>query len=499
MKNNVNQDFKEILLRGVVVIKKTIIPLLLGTFFTSCASLNDIKFNNTELGSNLPFPVIPESELWANSSQTELPTIHWVDSFSDSVLRDLVQEAFVSNPSMLAAKYRVDAANARIDISDSERFPSLSANSRLSRNENAGSLPGSTNISTGLSTSWEYDLWGRIENSIDASLLDFKAVQEDYNSARLSVAGQVSLAWFDLIEARLLSELSNRTVATKTRALDLTQRRFEGGVTGSSDVRLARSSLASAQASQSLQLQRLSSATRRVEILLRRYPAAELKAPSDLPELPKLKGVGTPGYVLRNRPDLLEAEYRLKSQGLQIEIAKKNLLPRISLDGSGSLASRNLNDFFEIDALVASLAGSISAPIFQGGRLKADVSQQKSIMKSQLQSYAGLILNAYLEVENAIGSEKRLSEQEKALRISLNEAQKAESRLELRYTEGLATILQLLDAQSRSLTAEGQLISSRKERLSNRVRLHVALGGGVELLKLSHGTDAQAFEIEKKE
>jgi outer membrane protein TolC len=110
-----------------------------------------------------------------------------------------------------------------------------------------------------------------------------------------------------------------------------------------------------------------------------------------------------------------------------------------------------------------------------------------------------LILNAYLEVENAIGSEKRLREQEKALRISLNEAQKAESRLELRYTEGLATILQLLDAQSRSLTAEGQLISSRKERLSNRVRLHVALGGGVELLKLSHSRDAQAFELEKKE
>jgi outer membrane protein TolC len=158
-----------------------------------------------------------------------------------------------------------------------------------------------------------------------------------------------------------------------------------------------------------------------------------------------------------------------------------------------------MSDFFEIDALVASLAGGISAPVFQGGRLKANFEQQKVLMKSQLESYAGLILNAYLEVENAIGSEKRLREQEKALRISLNEAQKAESRLELRYTEGLATILQLLDAQSRSLTAEGQLISSRKERLSNRVRLHVALGGGVELLKLSHSRDAQAFELEKKE
>jgi multidrug efflux system outer membrane protein len=264
-------------------------------------------------------------------------------------------------------------------------------------------------------------------------------------------------------------------------------------------VRLARSSLANAEASQSLQMQRFSSSTRRLEILLRRYPSAELNASSDLPLLPELSGAGTPDYVMKNRPDLLAAEYRLKSQGFQIEIAKKNLLPRFTLDGSGSLASRNMSDFFEIDALVASLAGGISAPVFQGGRLKANLEQQKVLMKSQLESYAGLILNAYLEVENAIGSEKRLREQEKALRISLNEAQKAESRLELRYTEGLATILQLLDAQSRSLTAEGQLISSRKERLSNRVRLHVALGGGVELLKLSHSRDAQAFELEKKE
>ena len=93
---------------------------------------------------------------------------------------------------------------------------------------------------------------------------------------------------------------------------------------------------------------------------------------------------------------------------------------------------------------------------------------------------AGEALNAYLEVENALSAEQRLLERENALRTSLEEAQKAESRLELRYTEGLATILQLLDAQSRRISAEGQLISARKERLANRVRMHIALGGGLE-------------------
>jgi len=431
------------------VFSKSFSIFLVSAVLTGCASINNFQKLNDEPkdASSLSSSLIPEQ--WTVPAPIDLPTIYWVDSFSDPILKSLVGEAFVSNPSMLAAQYRVDAASARVDISQSNLFPSLSASSRASRNENAGPQPSSTNISAGLSASWEYDLWGRIENSVEASRLDLRAVTADYDSARLSVAGQVSLAWFDLTEARLLSELANRTVETKKRALRLTQRRFEGGVTGSSDVRLARSSLANAEASQSLQLQRFSSSTRRLEILLRRYPSAELNASSDLPLLPELSGAGSPDYVMKNRPDLLAAEYRLKSQGFQIEIAKKNLLPRFTLDGSGSLASRNMSEFFEIDALVASLVGGISAPV--------------------------LILNAYLEVENAIGSEKRLREQEKALRISLNEAQKAESRLELRYTEGLATILQLLDAQSRSLTAEGQLISSRKERLSNRVRLHVEI------------------------
>jgi len=101
-------------------------------------------------------------------------------------------------------------------------------------------------------------------------------------------------------------------------------------------------------------------------------------------------------------------------------------------------------------------------------------------LRQQLETYAGTALDAYLEVENALDGEQRLYEREAALRTSLDEAREAENRLELRYTEGLATILQLLDAQSRRISAEGQLIGARKERLANRVRMHVALGGGLE-------------------
>ena len=110
---------------------------------------------------------------------------------------------------------------------------------------------------------------------------------------------------------------------------------------------------------------------------------------------------------------------------------------------------------------MANLASNLSAPIFQGGRLRANVEVQEAILRQQLQSYIGTVLQAYFDVENALDSETRLEETERALRVAVDESLEAENRLALRYTEGLATILQLLDAQTRRLSAEGQLISAR--------------------------------------
>jgi len=447
---------------------------------SGCASLNGLSKIKPEPTSVVAQEVTPTAPVWDETAPEDLPTTDWVGSFSDGTLSQLVGEALDANTNIRAAAARVDAALARADISAADRLPSVNANSSASRNESAGTSPGSTRLSGGVSASWEADLWGRIKDDIQSSELEAAATTADYAGARLSIAGQVSQSWFDLIEARLLTELSERDVETLERALRLTQRRFEGGVTGSSDVRLARSSLANAEALQASRRQSLSSITRRLETLLRRYPAEEIQAAADLPVLPPLIGAGTPGYILRKRPDLLAAERRLQAQGLQIDVARKNLLPRLTLDGSGSLAAGGLNKLFDIDALVGSLMAGLSAPIFQGGRLKANVVQQEAILRQQLETYAGTALDAYLEVENALDGEQRLYEREAALRTSLDEAREAENRLELRYTEGLATILQLLDAQSRRISAEGQLIGARKERLANRVRMHVALGGGLE-------------------
>ena len=445
-----------------------------------CANLpkfSDIKPEATQIAAQ---SLTPQPQNWAELAPADLPNTDWVGSFNDPQLSALVAEALSANTDIGAALARLQAARARIDIAAAERLPSVDASAQASRNQNIGAGFGATGLTGGFSASWEADIWGRIRDDISSSEAEAAASQADYAAVRLSIVSQVAQGWFSLIEAHLLEELSINDVETHARALRLTQRRFESGLTESSDVRLARSALASAKALQANRRQSLSAQKRALEVLLRRYPAEELFARQDLPELPALSGAATPAYVLGKRPDLLAAERRLAAQGLEIDVARKNLLPRLSLSGGTDLSGAGLDDLFDIDALVASLLVNLTGPIYQGGALKANVAQQEAILRTQLEDYAGLALGAYLEVENALDAERRLLEQEEALRVSLIEAQKAEERLELRYTEGLVTILDLLDAQTRRISAQAQLIGARQERLANRVRMHVALGGGFE-------------------
>ena len=461
-------------------LKRAIGVLSLGALLLSGCQTIDLSTEPTPVApqARVEAQVTPEID-WVEPAPDALPDTDWVRTFPDPILIALVDEALRQNTNIGASYARLNAALAREKIATASRLPSVSASAGLSRSERGNEfIPDATSITAGLSASWEPDLWGRITDNISAAELESDASAADIAGARLSITGKVAQRWFALIEARLLTELSKRDVETQERALRLTQRRFEGGVSASSDVRLARSSLAQSQAVQASREQALSATTRGLEVLLSRYPAEALEASADLPELPALMGAGSPAYILTQRPDLIAAERRLAAQGVQIDLARKALKPSLSLTSGVNAAGGGLGSFFDIDALVASIASSLTAPIFQGGRLKANVEVQKAQLEVQLESYVGTVLNAYLDVENALDAETRLAEREAALRTSVFEAQKAEDRLQLRYTEGLATILQLLDAQTRRLSAEGQLISARAERLNNRVRLHVALGGG---------------------
>ena len=466
---------------------QTALLLTVAAPLGACANLNALQDDIRDKLVSPPTPVqaqlaatvsAPEAA-WVEVAPGRLPTTDWVEQIGSAPLSALVTEALNANTSVNAARARLQAARASAVAAGSDLRPSLSIGGRASHSEFGNKRIGDSNsLSLGPTVSWEPDLWGRIKEGANAGLIEAQASKADYAAARLSVAGQTAQSWFDLIEAKLLLDLAQRNTQTQERALRLTQRRFESGLVGAADVRLARSSVASAKAGAASREQARAAAARRLEIILRRYPASAISAASDLPPLPDLEGAGAPGDIFARRPDLLAAEQRLAGQGLRIDIARKNLLPRLTLSGDGNLNASDISELFDINALIAGIAASLAAPIYQGGRLRAEVKRNEAILRGQIESYAGDVLQAYLEIENALDAEQQLQRRETALRVSLDEAQQAEARLADRYAEGLASILQLLDAQSRAINAESSLISARKERLANRVRLHLALGGG---------------------
>ncbi len=446
-----------------------------------CATLAD-RIEPTVVAPETRVPVEAD---WSESAPDGLPRADWVESFADPKLSALVNAATSDNPSVRRALANLDATLAARRITRAEFYPTLGAQFTANRSEGGvGFGAGSTTYQLGLASNWEVDLFDRIADGVEADGEAIYASAADLAALQLSVAGRVASGWFDAVEAALLVDLSARDIQTQERSLRLTERRFENGLTGSSDVRLARSALANSQALEQLRLQNADATARAVQVLARLYPDADVQLPSDLPALPVLEGAGTPSLMLARRPDIQAAERRIREAGLDVDVARKALLPSLSFNASigdaarsGEFGGESLENIFDLKSLAIQLGTNLTAPIFQGGRLRAQVDAQRARLEAQLENYADTVLQAYLEVENALDAEQRLAAREAALRVSLDEAVKAEERLELRYTEGLVTILQLLDAQSRRLNAEGQLISARAQRLTNRVRLHVALGG----------------------
>lgn len=474
--------------------KRSAILLLSVSMFglSGCTHMNlgDLRPGKTEIITDVP--QASQSEVnnkpeWVEPSPDRMPSTDWISEFNDPVLNALVSEAMSANTNVRLAAARLAAAEASAKSSRSGLYPSISASGSASRSfitdspgfDSSPSGADSSRFSLGNSVSWELDMWGRVRDTANVGDLAAEASNADYAGTRLSIAGATTQTWFNLIEARLQLDLAERNVQTQERALRLTKRRFDGGVSGSSDYRLARSALANAQATLAFRKQNKSAISRQLETLLRRYPEAELAASADLPILPPLTGAGTPDEIFLRRPDLLASERRMRAQGLRVDIAKKNLLPRLTLSGSSSFGGGSLTRLFSLESLISSISGGISAPIFQGGALRAELARNDAVLIQLAESYADTALTAYREIENALDAEEHLQEQERALQVSLEEAQKAEERLEQRFSEGLASILQLLDSQSRRIRTEGQYISARKERLANRVRLQLALGGGL--------------------
>jgi NodT family efflux transporter outer membrane factor (OMF) lipoprotein len=264
---------------------------------------------------------------------------------------------------------------------------------------------------------------------------------------------------------------------------DEVRSRYERGLRPAVELRLALSNLAASRALHEGRLEQLDRLTRQLEVLLGRYPSGTLlqEFPAEeLRPLPEPVPAGIPAEIVSRRPDLAAAERRLAAADQRWLQARRSLYPQLSLTASGGRLSADFDDLLDGDFSVWSIAGNLLQPIFQGGRLRANVDRTDALSREALERYAGALLNAYSEVESALAAEQRLVEREGHLAETARQLEAALRLAEERYRLGVGDYLTVLTSQSNLLNAESSLIDVRRSLLANRVDLHLALGGGFE-------------------
>ena len=440
-------------------------------------------------------PQVAVPEQWAaagvqEAAQESVPEDPWWRDFGSPELDQWIAEALEKNRDLGQSVARLRAAGAQARIAAGGREPTVGLGLQGNRQKQifvglpipGGDVLSSTFTSLGLSldVSWEADLWGRLSAEQRSAEFELVASAADLAAARLSVAGATAKAWLAWQEARLQLELAGRSVESFERTENLVQRRFEGGVAELLDVRLAGANASNARALEASRRDAVERAKRQLEILLGRYPGGELEAPEGLPATPPPPPAGVPGTLVARRPDLSAAEARMFATEERLVAARASLYPQLTLSGSVGRTSNEIGDLIDPDFSVWSIVGSLVQPILQGGRLRAGVDLADARLEEAVAAFEARLLVALNEVESQLVAEEHLATWEQQLQRANEDARAAQEIAEDRYDAGLSDLLIVLEAQRRALEVEGQYWNVRRERLSRRVDLHLALGGGFE-------------------
>lgn len=421
-------------------------------------------------------------------SHDQDPVQPWLNEFADPLLKKLVKEAFLHNPSLQVLVAGVAISDDETWLAASGFFPQINAGLKSSRNKRSNaagfsvSSPRTNNVGFSLDFLWEIDLWYKLGNELEATEHEKIASESDLYAARLSLAANITKTWFDAIVSVQQVALSEKTIKSFENALEIINQGYDRGLYKALDVRLARSSLLNAKGKRENFLQIKDEYLRTLEALLGRYPSATLKLPSQLPTVTQVLPNSVPSTLLKRRPDIIAAAELFFASDQRLIKARKNMLPTIQISGAGGTSAKKLDEIFDPERLIWNIATSLSQPLFHGGELYFQRSQAEAQVKQAAAQYAEVVLQAFQEVETTMAAEQWLQKQQHFLAEESEEASEAERLAEDDYLTGLADIITLLEAQRRAFDSENSLLEIRKQRLQNRVNLYLALGGPVLVL-----------------
>jgi NodT family efflux transporter outer membrane factor (OMF) lipoprotein len=426
-----------------------------------------------------PAPVAASFPYPSAQEGTPAAQLPWDSFFADARLRSLIATALEHNRDLRVAVLNIAQARAQYDIRQADRYPTLAAGLSGSRApDSKGNQVTTYQANLGIS-SWEIDFFGRIASLSEAALAQYLATEEGRKAAQITLVASVANAWLNLAADEELLKLTRDTLATREETARLTKLRFDSGVTSEIDFRLAQSLTESSRAALA-QLERQRAGDLNFLAVLLGQPVAPdfvvgiTTLDVTLPDVP----AGVPSDVLVRRPDVRAAEQQLIAANASIGAARAAFFPRITLTAGVGTASSELSGLFKGGSWGWTVAPSLVLPIFDAGRNRASLSSAEVGRDIAVAQYERAIQQAFRDVADALAGRATYGEQLRA-QAAVVEAESVRFRLaRLRYENGVANYLDLLDAQRALFTAQTTLVQSRLARLQNQVQLYRALGGG---------------------
>jgi multidrug efflux system outer membrane protein len=413
----------------------------------------------------------------------------WLATFDDRQLDALVHEAITNNLDLRITATRVEQAAHYVQLARAALRPTVALAGTGGIKAGGGSDVSGALQGIMIAASWEPDLWGRLRYGRNAAQAQHASAEADLEFARQSMAAATAQSWFAATETFLVRQVSGEMLKAARELLTLAVQRERVGIGNEQEIALARANLGGFEdATKQAQLAH-EQALRAVELLLGRYPAAELQIRDELTQLPGPVPVGMPLEMLERRPDLLAAERRVAAAFNRVGEAKAARLPRLVLNISGgAISSEVLQLKSDFKNPTGGAGARLIAPIYQGGALKAQVLIRTSEQKQAVAEYGRMALRALGDVEGALATSQTLAEREPILQQNLADNQRALELAQDAYRVGKGDLRAVQQQQLIVHTARLALLRVQSEQLTQRVNLHLALGGGWEAVPVNHAS-----------
>jgi NodT family efflux transporter outer membrane factor (OMF) lipoprotein len=415
---------------------------------------------------------------WKAQAQSSAVPGAWVTTFKDAQLEAIVAEAIANNTNLRVAAARVEVAQQNVIVVGASMLPKVGAQlgGRSTYDHDSGSAHNATLGYVGVA--WEIDVWGRLRAQRESADYGAQAAALDYAWARESLAALVAKSWYLCIETRQLLALSEQAVQVYAELLKLVNVRRSAGKDSDMNVAVTTAKLDTARSAVEAARRSYGEARRALEVLLGRYPGAEIEAATVFGYLPPPAGAGLPSSLLERRADMVAAERVVFAAFRQQESAELALLPSFGLSLTGGRFSDIVTSLLRLNPWLASAAVGMSIPIYEGGALKAQVAIATAQQAEAVARYGSVALNAFREVEDSLANESLLAAQlpldERALQ-SRTDAVRIGTQ---QFIAGRQDLLWVAELQTAQLATQDALIRLRSAQRANHIRLYQALGGG---------------------